>query len=258
MRRAPALTPRAFFSGDEAIIAQVLALLPARWHDVYGELGTKGQADGPKVASSKTAPLPVSEHADELLGDIVAILTSWEERVAAVARLHIDTDAWRRRRAHVAAATLTRHLAVLLALPAEPTMRAVSLTTAATLPRGARGLVHEAAGYAEVFLDLSGADAGLEVLSLLRRCRRLLGETPPTARRLDGVACGGCDFAELRELLDDDGAFVGARCYECGTEYTTTTYAELVDERKRAAIQAGYRRRTVPRAADGDQVARRV
>ncbi|GII87088.1 hypothetical protein Ssi03_50780 [Sphaerisporangium siamense] len=261
-RRAPALTPRVFCAADEAVIAQVLAVLPARWRDVHAELGTKRQSSGPKVAVSKTAPIPLSENADELLRDIVAILTSWEERVAAVARLHIDTDASRRRRAHIAvdaaARTLTKHLAVLLALPAEPMMRAVSLTTAATLPRGTRGLVREAAGYAEVFLDLSGADAGLEVLQLLRRCRRLLGETPPPVRRLDGVACGGCGFSELREVLDDDGVMAGARCWECGTDYTTMTYNELVDEQRAAATRAGCRRRGLARADNDDVLSRRA
>ncbi|RCG31958.1 hypothetical protein DQ384_05290 [Sphaerisporangium album] len=262
VRLAPALAPRAFCAADEAVIATALATLPARWHDVHAELGTKGRAAGPKVAISKTAPLPLSETADELLRDIVTILTSWEERVAAVARLAIDATAARRRRDHVAvkaaARTLTGHLAVLLALPAEPMTRIMSLAHAATLPTGTTGVVREAAGYAEANLELSGADAGLEVLTLHRRCRRLLGETAPAPRLLDGVACRTCDFTELREVLDDDGVFAGARCYECGAEYTTTSYTELVDERKRAAAEAGYRRRGVHGASNDDVSARRA
>ncbi|MFC6080953.1 hypothetical protein [Sphaerisporangium aureirubrum] len=262
MHRAPALTPRAFCAADELAVGRTLTALPARWHDIHDELGVKGQAAGPRVNVTKSAPIPVSEAADALLREIVTTLTAWEERVARVARLSLDTETARWRRPHVAVAaaarTLATHLTVLLALPAEPMLRAVSLAHAATLPRGTRGLVHLTAGYADVILDQGGADAGLEILALHHRCRRHLGDTPAPARHLNGVACGECGYAELRELLYDDGDFAGAHCYECGTEYTADTYHDLVKQQEQDATQAGYRRRSTPRAPSDDDSARRA
>ncbi|MEV7971270.1 hypothetical protein AB0O34_35545 [Sphaerisporangium sp. NPDC088356] len=211
--RRPALTPRAFCDTDAHVIRRGLEELPAQWREIAASLGVKRQATGPKVTVSKSAALPLSLGADEWLREVVYVLTSWEERVAHAAQLATrDTKETRRRPGRVVVPTAARmlagHVNVLLALPAEPMMRAVSLKAAAALPPGTRGLVHEGAGYADVILDLSGADAGLDVLQLHHRGRRLLGETPPAVRRLHGVSCA-CGFAELRELLDEHGAFDG-------------------------------------------------
>lgn len=253
MVRLPALTPRAFCDSDRDLVERCVRDLPALELRVHAEIGNRGQASGPRVATSKTPPLPINLNVDELLRSVAAVLVSWHERVADVARLTEPDGS-----VCTACAVLAPRVEVLLALPSGPMMRSVSLREAAALPSGTSGLVHDGAEYADVVKALSGADAGLEVIQLHYRCRRLLGETPPAARRLDGVVCD-CGYTELRELLDDDGAFNGAKCYECGNEYSCDTYKDLVKEREQAVKAAGvHRRRSVAVGVSDDQVTRRA
>lgn len=240
--RLPALTYRAFCDVDRNHIEKALRDMPGYQRRVHAEIGSKSQAVGPVVSTSKSAPLPINLSVDELLCDMQAIIISWHERVAAVARLaapdgHVST----------ACRVLAAHVDVLLALPEEPMGRSVSLHEAAKLPTGTVGLVHKTAAYADVILHLDGARAGLEVLNLTHRSRRLLGETKPQPRHLSGVACGSCGFTELRELLDDDSQPSGAKCWECRNEYDMDGYRDLVSFRvdpvktyRRAGVQKMY------------------
>ncbi|WP_068922179.1 hypothetical protein [Planobispora rosea] len=262
--RLPALTPRAFCDRDRLAIAKALSDLPELFIRVRQRLDKSGQtATGPVVSVSKSAPVPVSLGADELLRLILAILVSWEERVRTVANLvELDTETSLRRRDGVilsqAWTTLATHLDVLLALPEEPMMRAVSLTEAATLPPGTKGLVHATAGYADVVLNLSGADAGLEILNLAWKCRAFLTDTRPKARHLHGVPCD-CGFCELYEVLDDDGQFSGATCRHCKAEYNAEAYHDLTREQQATVKKAGvHKRRTVLAGVGDDTEARRA
>lgn len=248
--RLPALTYRAFCDVDRTMIQKALRDLPALYVRLRGEIGTKGQAVGPKVSSSKSAPIPINLAVDELLTELWTVLTSWHERVATVAHLTATAPDFL-----VCCAILAAHVDVLLALPEEPMGRSLTLHDAAKLPPRTVGLVHRSAEYADVILHLDGARAGLEVLNLHYRARRLLGETKPPARHLNGVYCD-CGFAELYEVLDDDGQPAGAKCRECGNEYDRDGYADLVAVR--AEPVKTYRRRPLQPAAADDAVARRA
>jgi hypothetical protein len=255
--RFGAPTPRGLCDTCASLVERALKELPGLWWRVHGELGTKGQAVGPRVATSKSAPLPLNLAADELLRDIVHVLTSWHERVAAVARLNGHVG---RRVEHAtveaACRVLAAHVGALLALPADPMMRALPLPAAAELvPYGAHGLVHLSAEYADVIRPLSGTDAGLEVLQLHYRARRLLGETRPPARHLP-TPCR-CGWKQLFEVLDFDGQHDGAHCRHCRTTYTPQEYRDLVDEVGETVRRSGVRRRMVLAGPGDDAGSRR-
>lgn len=248
--RSPALTYQAFCPQDRNAIDKALKELPAFQVRVHAEIGSRGQATGPRVSSSKTPPLPINLSVDELLRDLASVLHSWHERVAAVARLSSPNGS-----VHAACKVLSAHLDALLALPEEPMGRSVWLHEAANLPPGTIGLVHKSAGYADVFMHLDGARAGLEILNLHHRCRRLLGETKLRARRLSGVYCD-CGFAELYETLDDDGQHAGAKCRQCRTEYDQQQYADLT--RARVEPVKTYRRRSLVAAGADEKTSGRA
>lgn len=236
--RLPALTYQPFCPLDRNAVAKALNDLPELWVRVHQRLDKSfaGKQGGPVVAVSKTAPVPLSLAADELLRLVLATLVSWEERVRTVARLSpLDTQLSRHRRDGVilsqAWTILAAHLDALLSLPPEPM---------------ARG---------DAFEELSGADAGLELLDLAWRCRAFLTDTKPAPRHLAGVYCD-CGFPELYEQLDDDGQPAGAKCRQCRAEYDPDQYADLT--KARAEPVKTYRRRTLQPAGSDDGVTRRA
>lgn len=248
--RLPALGYRPFCDLDRNTIEKALRDLPAFEHRVHAEIGNRGQAAGPRVSTSKTPPLPINLNVDELLRDMAAILTSWHERVAAVARLREPSGS-----VYAACTVLAAHIDALLALPEEPMGRSVWLHEAAKLPQGTIGLVHKTAEYADTIQHLDGARAGLEVLQLHHRCRRLLGETQPAARHLSGVYCD-CGYPELYEVLDDDGQPAGAKCRQCRNEYSKEGYSDLT--KARVEPVKSHRRRSLQPARSDDELSRRA
>lgn len=226
--RRPALTPRAFCDSCRDEIAVCVEDTPKRWVQVHSNIGESNTLDGDPVSGTQSPPVPLSLDVDAFLREMVAVLVSWEERVRLVAGLSVlDTVTARRRRDGVAVAqscrVLSAHLDALLSLRPEPMMRVIDLKTAATLPPGTVGVVRPVAGYAEIMRDLSGEDAGMEVLWLRARCRGALGLTGDRPKHLP-VPCKACGFAELYEVLTWDGVPEGARCRQCGDEYTDNEF----------------------------------
>ncbi|SDI40613.1 hypothetical protein SAMN05421505_14913 [Sinosporangium album] len=236
--RRPALTPRPLCDADRTAVANTLTAIPALYVHVHQhmEQTLPALASGPRISISKTPPALISLGADELLRLMLDTLVSWEERVRTVARLTpLDTGAARLRRDGVALVqateTLASHLDALLALPNEPMTRNGDL------------------------VDLSGADAGLEILDLARRCRVLLGDTLPSARHLHGVMCGFCGWPELYEVLID-GVHAGATCQGCGNDYDAAGYRDLLSQQARRART--HARRMVSVAEGDDDSTRRA
>lgn len=226
--RRPALTPRAFCDSCRDEIGVCIEETPKRWVQLHGKIGEQGTFAGDPVSGTQSPPVPLSLNVDAFLREMVAVLVSWEERVRVVAGLTVlDTGLARRRRDGRAVAQACRilaaHLDALLALRPEPMMRVLDLKSAATLPAGTIGVVRPVAGYAEVMRDMSGEDAGLELLWLRARCRGALGLTGDRPKHLP-VPCKACGFTELYEVLSWDGVPEGARCRQCGDEYTDNEY----------------------------------
>jgi hypothetical protein len=228
--RLPALSYQTFCPQDRTAVSKALNDLPMLFVRVHQRLDKSfAVSGGPVVTVSKSAPVPLSLAADELKRLILATLVSWEERVRTVARLSpLDTETSRLRRDGAVFTQswtiLSAHLDALLALEAEPMMRGNEL------------------------VELSGADAGLDILYLTNRCHHFLTDTEQRARHLSGVYCD-CGYPELYEVLDVNGQQAGARCRQCGDQYNREECAELT--RDRADSAKSYRRSSLrPTGAD--------
>lgn len=137
--------------------------LPRDWWDLSDRL-SPGSSGGGSVAGSRTeAPIPVNLGVDALMREIAYSLTAWEIRVRDVASLSDVPARGVRDRVAVsrAAAILTGHFPVLLALPPEARMPYDS-----TEPS-----------------DEDGPGAVVELTSLHHRARTMLGLTVRRERR---------------------------------------------------------------------------
>jgi len=225
----PALGYDVFCMSDRNAIARALSGLPEQWVRVWQELPVKAAA-GEHVTMSRTAPVPLSMAADALLREVSAVLISWDEAVRLAAGLTLpDTQLARQRRdGPVIAATvrtLTAHLDRLLALPLGPMSRSYELHDLEKIPEGTYGRTNTIGGYAEVTVDLSGADAGDEILNLAYRCRAFLGET--RMREALDAPCPDptCDGYTLERVQGSDYA---AECRACGRLMSTLEYGQWV------------------------------
>ena len=224
--KTPALCYAAFCQKCRNQVYRALTAIPELWVRLHQELGSKGQASE-RVTMSRSAPLPLRADIDALLREHLDILASWDERVRQDAGLTMpDTDEQRRRSDHgrlVAslARTLAAHLDRLLELPADAMSRSYSLHDLGKIPEGCHGRTHHIAGYAEVTVELSGADAGGEILALQYRSRSVLGETR-MVERLD-VPCPdpSCDLLMLERV---QGSAYEAECRACGRLLNTAEY----------------------------------
>ena len=210
----PALCHQTFCSKCHGLTYRALGEIPELWVRLWLELGNKGQG-GERVTMSRSAPLPLRADIDAQLREILAVRASWDERVATAERLAgRDTEETRRRTDHGRLTagfckTLAVHLDTLLALPPDAMSRTYPLHDLSRIPEGAHGRTNRIGGYAEVTVDLSGADAGTEILGLHYRARSVLVETRMT-ERLD-VPCPdpACD---LLMLVRVQGSEYAAEC----------------------------------------------
>ena len=221
----PVLGYEVFCQADRNAIARALSGLPEMWVRVHGELSVKAAA-GEHVTMSRSAPVPLSMAADALLREVSAVLVSWDEQLRMAVGLTLpDTQLARQRRdGRVIAAvvrTLAAHLDRLLALPPGPMSRSFELHDLEKIPEGTYGRTNTIGGYAEVTVDLSGADAGEEILTLAYRCRAFLGETR-LRERLDcpcpDPSCNGFSLERVQ------GSAYSAECRDCGRLMSSSEY----------------------------------
>jgi hypothetical protein len=252
----PAMGYRAFCDSCRGFVLRCLEQFPAYYTELGDRIGDKATGHGPKVSGSRTAPLPLNLTVDSLRVDMVNLVASWAARVHVVARLApIDTDRSLEDRVRYGAPlianvdgpftrmceTLGSHLDALLALGPEPMTRFIPIEEADELGGDMWVLRHHHAGYAETVPELSGADAGLEVIRLNARCRWLLGYTGKDEK------IAGCCFAceQLDVLVRPDGA-AGladyAECSACGTKYFGAEYQLLMRDAYEREL-AGQRER---------------
>lgn len=232
---APARGPRAFCAADRGKVAAALAGLPRLYVSLSDELGRPAQADTP--ARSPFGPrLPLRADVQAIMALYAEVLVSWHVRVAAVARLTPPPERDEEHRATArdgwyvdrAVKVIGPRLDALLALGPEPVRRAVSHAVLADLG-DVDGIVRSV--YAAVTPDLSGAEAGLEVLALHRVARSVLGETRQRPVELLGVPCRDpeCDMRALRRAeLPSDPAEPAwwSECAQCGDRMTEEEYRD--------------------------------
>jgi hypothetical protein len=209
---------------DYRHVARCLDELPEKYVELRSQLGSKTPQGDDRVSGSRTPPVPVRLDYDELIRDMLLILCSWEEALRAAAQLTpLDTVMSRRRRDEIAlpaaVTLLAAHFDRLLVLPSAPMRRIRSMRSAAELPEGTLGLVHPVGGYAEVILELDGAQAGLEILGLHYRARSALRQTNPPPEKLDGIPCKKCDMLSLERAApprSPEGTEYWSECGQCG------------------------------------------
>lgn len=227
--RVPVPGPRAFCDRDRGRVESALAELPRLYAALATEIGNPVRRDSP-VRSPFGPSIPLRGDCDALMRSFGEVIVSWHERVAAVARLTFPED---RVRPGVAVAravqVLSPRLDALLALEPEPMRRAISLHALAQLPEDTPGVVRSV--YAAVHADLSGADAGLEILRLHRLARAVLGETRAAPTELLGVPCRmeECDMLALRRAeLPSDPAEPAwwSECSVCGDRMDEAEYRD--------------------------------
>lgn len=230
-RREPALGSRSFCDRDREHVATCLDEIPEQYVRLVAELGTPSSG-GSAIRVPFGPRLPIRVDIDALMKLMAESLVSWHERVAAIAQLDFPSPRLSRMRreaqaVHRAGLVLSAHLDALLALSAEPMTRAYSLRALADLPDDAPGVVHSV--FAEINFDLSGADAGLEIINLRYLARAVLGETKAKPEELVGVPCRACDWrtvyrAELPSR-EDEPAF-WTECSRCGDKMSEAIYRE--------------------------------
>jgi hypothetical protein len=117
--------------------------------------------------------------------------------------------------------------------------RAWPLRDLERLPEGATGIVHPE--HIDATVELSGADAGLEITDLRHVARAVLGETRSRPEELVGVPCRAdeCGWRSVyrAELPSHEGEPEWwTECARCGDRMTETDYREWV------ALCAAYER----------------
>lgn len=232
----PSRGPRAFCEADRGKVAAALAELPRLYVSLAAEIGRPAQATS--AARSPFGPrLPLRGDIDAIMRAFTEVLVSWHERVAAIDSLspppepNRDGSPSARPSWYVdrAVKVITPRLDALLALAPEPMRRAVTLRDLALMPDDTAGVVRSV--YAAVMPDLSGADAGLEVLALHRLARAVLGETRERPVELLGVPCRDpeCDMLALRRAelpSDPEQPAWWSECTQCGDRMDEDEYRD--------------------------------
>lgn len=229
--RVPARGPRAFCTADQAKIAAAVNELPRLYVQLLAELGTPVKRET-MVHTVFGPSVPLRAAVDTLIREYEEILPSWHNRVASVARLSPPGTG----RPHVVVGraldilSAPGRLNVLLALGPGTMTRSISHEEMEE-SGDIEGVVRP--GFTESTPELSGADAGLEILRLHYRSRAVLGETRPKPVELLGVPCRreDCDMLALqRAELPSDPAEdpPWSICSVCGDTMSEAEYRRWV------------------------------
>ncbi|MFG2001715.1 hypothetical protein ACGFNU_21445 [Spirillospora sp. NPDC048911] len=254
----PAQTYRALCDADRTHVLNCLDELPGLYSELRARIGDKSRSDGPRVSGGgKTAPVILNLAVDALLRHINTVVLSWDERVRVVAGFSDLAAATTDTATTTGCVLLARHVDTLLGLPAEPMSRRRDLTQAEHLPLDATGLVHPEAGWVEYNTNLTGADAGLELLALHHRCLRMLGHTPQHHDLI--TPCWECDERSLRRHDGTAGLADHVECMRCREQYLGSRLSALMVEeeqaqlrkRDREAQQEGQRRQVLHSSVAG-------
>lgn len=254
----PGQTYRVYCDADVTRIRNCLNDLPRRYVELTARIGDKPThtLDGPRVSGGGAAPpIPINTGVDAFQQQIVEVVTSWEERVREAARL---TDVSGNRRAghavKVAAAVLAAHVEVLLALPPDSMYRTCDITRAEHVPDTAVGYIHDGwVGYND---DLSGAEAGVEILSLHHRCLARLGWTPQHQDLI--TPCWDCGERKLRRHDGSVGLADHIECLSCRSEYLGSRLRALMVDEEQARQRKATRERRRAASASSELQTRRT
>jgi hypothetical protein len=239
----PAQTYRPFCDADVTRIRACLDDLPRRYAELAARIGDKGTIDGPRVSGGGGAapPIPINTGVEAFQQQITEIVTSWEERVRDAA--HLADVSGARRAGHavkVACTILSAHVHALLALPADGMSRTCDIARAEHVPDTALWAVHDG-GWIDYTDDLSGVEAGIEILNLHHRCLARLGWTPQHQDLI--TPCWECGERKLRREDGSVGLADHVSCLACRGEYLGSRLRSLMVEEEQARQRKANRER---------------
>lgn len=257
--RLAARTPRVFCGACETRITACLGELPGAYLRLAFEIGRKGGTPG--GARSPAGPrLPLREDVDAIMRLTARLLRGWEARTRAVPPawtppVQVPVDSIESVAA--AASALRNRLGVMLALQPGWMTRSFALHPGrrgdqlAALSReleeleathGDQEIVRVGVDFISLQVQLSGRDAGEEILHLHYRARTVLGDTKAQPEAFDGVPCPRCgDIALDRAEPPSDPAApaMWSHCASCGSDMDTATFHQWVDWYATRAETAG-------------------
>lgn len=230
----PAQTYRNFCETDRSRIHDVLADLPARYAELGGRIGDKGQLDGPRVSGGTRTPAPpMNLGVEAFMQQIGEVVLSWEERVRQAANL---SAVFRRRDTpggvRDACRLLVAHVDALLSLVPDAMTRTMDIARHEYLPDDATGWVHLGADWVEYNTVLGGVEAGTETLNLHHRCLARLGRTPQHHDLI--TACWACGERKLRRHDGTAGLADHVECLKCNEQYLGSRLLSLMVEEDQA------------------------
>lgn len=242
-KRQPGLTYQPFCVADTALIGEKLGELPEAFARLEADLGDPVRRS--EMIRVPFGPaIPLSEYYDSLMRQIAPQLCAWAARVRAVKPLSPPPQVPVLSPIAVehAAVTLKRNLSALLAL--QPGW----MTRTFTRPPGRAGqppsitdleaeygdceIVRFGIDSVTLMVQCGGIDAGMEILSLHRKCSVALGEAATRPELLDGIPCRSCGVMGLeRAKMPSDPKTEAdySRCPECGDRMALETYRAWVD-----------------------------
>jgi hypothetical protein len=202
---------------------------PGLYERLWAEIGEPLTAEvlirvpfGPK--------LPLRPDVDALMRLTAVILAGWQARVCATARLVMpgsDRDILSAESVAQAAATLSGHAGVLLALQPAPMTRVLPRSREDDEEIAGLDFVRDGADSFTVFEIIGGERAGQEILNLHHRARRLLAETRPRPEELNLVPCRDCGNRSLRRAhppWHEGDPEYHSECGGCGDRMTVQEY----------------------------------
>ena len=109
---------------------------------------------------------------------------------------------------------------------------------------GDREIIRQGEGWVTVLDELSGTEAGNEIIDLHWKARRLLGETPAWPESLDGIPCRACESMTLERAAPPSDPSLPAnhsRCPACRDEMDEETFHQWAETYAQWARGAGIR-----------------
>jgi hypothetical protein len=233
----PLMVNSAFCPADESAIANALPDLPRSYYLLAARIGDPVRS-GRGIRRPPGSRVLVNAEADALLRTSAAVIMGWAARVRAVPGLQLSPGRHlpdKPEGVRDNCGVLARHVTQLLALAPGPTVRTWTWPPDTGMPDdleaelGDLEVVHAGDGWATAVTDLSGVDAGLEVLDLAAKFRRVLGESPTRPETLDGVPCRECEELALVEAdppHDPKTEKDKSKCTACNARMSPAEYAE--------------------------------
>jgi hypothetical protein len=239
----PARSYAPFCPADTTKITQDAEALPEAYKRLAAKIGDPVRS-GRAIRRPPGSRVLIDAEYDALLRLIADITGGWAARVRTVLRLsrHAHPHGSAEAVAANCASLSAQNSVPLLALPLGPMSRTWTWPAGSPMPPdvdaeiGGLDAIHGGDGWVKAWTELSGEDAGHEILGLHRRAVRLLGETPAPPQLLDGIPCRNCEAMSSLAVLEQPPPEPEkppppfCRCLECRDEMTRKEYDDWTDQ----------------------------